>query len=251
MTPLFSIITVCYNAADDLARTIASVDSQTFTQFEHLVIDGASSDNTPRVLSDASSERRIIVSEPDNGIYDAMNKGLGKASGQYLIFLNAGDVFHDDSTLQTYADCIAQHSSPGIVYGQTILVDSGNNVVGERHLRAPEHLTYNSFAEGMLVCHQAMAVLRRIAPLYDTKYRFSADYDWCVKCLQHSRHNVYTGKVMCNYLSEGLTTANRRASLIERFRIMSHYYGFVPTVLRHFKFVIRFLNYNSNKEKQR
>lgn len=249
MSPLFSIITVCYNAADDLQRTIASVDSQTCRLFEHIIIDGASTDHTADILGKSVSPLRKIVSEPDKGIYDAMNKGLGRASGDYLIFLNAGDRFHDVDTLKTYADFIEANDRPGIVYGQTSLVDAAGKYVGERHLTAPESLTYKSFSQGMLVCHQSMAVLRRIAPLYNTRYRFSADYDWCVQCLQHSRRNVYTGKVMCDYLSEGMTTANRRASLMERFRIMSHYYGFLPTLVRHMGFIRRFVRYNHKQQK--
>lgn len=247
-TPLFSIITICRNAAGNLQHTIASVDSQTFDNYEHIIIDGASTDNTREVLDAASSDnRRVIISEPDNGIYDAMNKGIGHAKGEYLIFMNAGDTFHSNDSLQIYADCAYDYDRPGIIYGQTLLVDQNGKFVGERHLTAPEHLTYKSFSQGMLVCHQSMAVLRKIASLYDTRYRFSADYDWSVRCLQHSRLNVYTGHIMCNYLSEGLTTANRRASLFERFRIMSHYYGFLPTLWRHFGFVRRFLKHNSKK----
>lgn len=249
MTPLFSIITVCYNSADNLTETIASVDSQTFQRYEHIIIDGASTDRTPRVLSEADTSRRTIVSEPDHGIYDAMNKGLGYAQGTYLIFLNAGDTFHSDDTLQLYADYAEDYDYPDFIYGQTLLVDADRQPIGERHLRAPEYLTYKSFANGMLVCHQAMAVKKIIAPLYNTRYRFSADYDWAVKCLQHSRLNVYTGAIMCNYLSEGVTTANRRASLIERFRIMSHYYGFMPTVWRHIGFLFRFIRRNKTSRK--
>lgn len=239
MTPLFSIITVCYNAAGDLSRTIASIDAQTFKDFEHIIIDGASTDATPEVLKLSERPYRTYISEPDNGIYDAMNKGLGHSSGKYLIFLNAGDTFHNTDTLQLFADNIIDYGEPGIVYGQTVLVDRSSKILGPRHLEAPEDLTYHSFSAGMLVCHQAMAVMRRFAPLYDTRYRFSADYDWVIKCLQHSRHNVSVGAVVCNYLSEGVTTANHRASLIERFRIMSHYYGLVPTVFRHIGFLLR------------
>lgn len=247
--PLFSIITVCRNAAHNLQKTIDSVDAQSFKDYEHIIIDGASSDSTPELLVKAKEDsRRIVISEPDKGIYDAMNKGLGMAKGEYLIFMNAGDTFHAKDSLNIYAECAYDYDRPGIIYGQTILVDSDGEKVGERHLRAPEHLTYKSFADGMLVCHQAMAVLRRITSLYDTRYRFSADYDWVVRCLQHSRLNVYTNEIMCNYLSEGMTTANRKASLAERFRIMSHYYGFMPTVFRHLGFLWRFISYkNENK----
>lgn len=249
MAPLFSIITVCYNSARQLEQTIASVDSQTCKLYEHIIIDGASTDHTPEVLESAASPCRIVVSEPDNGIYDAMNKGMGRAKGDYLIFLNAGDSFHSASTLQYYANEIMDNDYPGIIYGQTILVDNDRRIVGERHLRAPEKLTLHSFADGMLVCHQAMAVLRKIAPLYDVRYRFSADYDWCIKCLQHSRLNVYLDRVVCDYLSEGVTTANHKKSLMERFRIMCRYYGMMPTVMRHMKFAFRFINYRSKLKK--
>ena len=94
----------------------------------------------------------------------------------------------------------------------------------------------------MLVCHQSFVALRRIASPYNLKYRFSADYDWCIGCLQHSRHNVgLIDTVFTDYLDEGATTRNRRASLIERFRIMCFYYGTLPTVLRHFGFAFRAL----------
>ena len=249
MTPLFSIITVCYNAADDLSRTIASVDAQTCKDFEHIIIDGASTDSTPEVLRTAARDNRVVISEPDKGIYDAMNKGVGHATGKYLIFLNAGDKFHSDRTLQLYADSIKMNDEPGIVYGQTILVDKDGKYLGPRHLTAPEKLTYRSFSQGMLVCHQSMAVLRRIASLYDTRYRFSADYDWVIKCLQHSRHNIYVGEVVCDYLSEGATTANHRASLLERFRIMSHYYGLIPTAARHIGFALRDFRRRSKSKK--
>lgn len=251
MAPLFSIITICYNAASDLQRTIDSVDSQSCGLYEHIIIDGASTDSTPAVLRSAARDpRRVIVSEPDNGIYDAMNKGVGRAKGDYLIFMNAGDRFHNNNTLEIYADKIMANDYPGIVYGQTILVDRAGVKVGERHLHAPVNLSLNSFSNGMSVCHQAMAVLRRIAPLYDVSYRFSADYEWCIRCLQHSRRNVYIDDVVCDYLSEGVTTANRRASLTERFRIMCHYYGTMPTVLRHIRFAFRFMRYNHQKNKK-
>lgn len=240
MKPLFSIITVTYNAAGTVERTLRSVASQTCTLYEHIIVDGASRDDTLAIAAAApASERRRVISEPDRGLYDAMNKGLGMARGDYLIFLNAGDKFHSPDTLQLIADRIMAADYPGIVYGQTNLVDDRGDYVGPRHLTAPESLTYRDFARGMLVCHQAFVVLRRIAPYYDLSYRFSADYDWCVQCLQHSRRNVYAGDVLIDYLSEGLTTANRRASLLERYRIMCRYYGTVSTTLRHVGFLLR------------
>lgn len=243
--PLISIVTITYNAGDTVGRTLDSVARQTFTDYEHIIVDGASKDGTLTVVAAAPAPgRRRVYSEPDHGLYDAMNKGIGHARGTYLIFLNAGDKFHGDDTLAVIADTIRRHDTPGIVYGQTNLVDNEGRFLAPRHLTAPQRLSYRDFARGMLVCHQAFIVLRRIAPLYSLKYRFSADYEWCIRCLQHSRSNVCTGTVLIDYLAEGLTTANRRRSLIERFRIMSYYYGFWSTLMRHVGFAFRFIRFN-------
>lgn len=240
--PLFSIITATYNAADTVGRTLASVDAQTFADYEHIVVDGASADGTTDLVAGAENPARRMISEPDKGLYDAMNKGIAAATGQYLIFLNAGDKFHSPDTLQLLADTVAREGTPGIVYGQTLIVDDAGRTVGERHLRAPAELTLKSFASGMLVCHQAFVPLRRIAGFYNLKYRYSADYEWCIRCLQHSRKNVgLTDTYLVDYLSEGLTTRHRLPSLMERFRIMAYYYGFFSTVGRHFGFVVRAL----------
>ncbi len=102
----------------------------------------------------------------------------------------------------------------------------------------------------MVVCHQAFVALRKLAPLYDLRYRLSADYDWCIQCLQHSRKNVLVPEVLIDYLDEGVTTANHKASLKERFRIMCFYYGTIPTVIRHLGFLPRYLKRKSKHLKQ-
>ncbi len=241
--PLFSIITVCYNAASTIERTAQSVANQSFSDYEHLIIDGKSKDNTLELLNNIQGkDKRIIKSEPDSGIYDAMNKGIANASGDYLIFLNAGDKFHTNDTLKQIADAITD-KNPGVVYGQTILVGNNGEFITPRHLTAPPTLEVKDFARGMLVCHQAFIVNKKIAPQYNLNYKFSADYDWCIRCLMLSDRNEYIDDVLIDYLSEGMTTANRRRSLIERFKIMSHYYGFFPTLARHFSFINRFIKH--------
>jgi len=240
MNPLFSIITVSYNAEATIGRTLGSIDEQTFTDYEHLVVDGASTDSTTALVEKAANPARRLISEPDKGLYDAMNKGISRTDGQYLIFLNAGDKFHSPDTLATIARAIRGNDFPGIVYGQTNIVDNEGNTLGRRHLTAPEKLTLASFADGMLVCHQAFVALRRICGTYDLRYRFSADYEWCIRCLQHSRRNVFIDhEPLTDYLDGGLTTRNRWRSLRERFAIMCTYYGTFATILRHFRFAAR------------
>lgn len=245
-SPIISIITVTFNAAATIRPTLDSIAEQKGCKpgddYEVIIMDGASKDDTVAIAESYGMKCCTIISEPDGGIYDAMNKGMNKASGKYYMFLNAGDALHSPATLRTILDAIADNDMPGIVYGQTNLVDNNREYIGPRHLTAPKNLKYESFAEGMLVCHQAFIALSRIAPRYNLKYRFSADYDWCLQCLQHSRKNVFIDDVLIDYLKEGTTTANRYASLRERFRIMCHYFGTVPTIVRHFKFIPRFLS---------
>lgn len=245
MKPLFSIITVTFNAEKELPFTINSVKEQTYKEFEYLVIDGNSKDNTIEIAKNSGIRDVIIISEKDKGLYDAMNKGIKQASGKYLIFLNAGDSFSSEKTLETIAQK-AVDTNGDILYGQTRLINSNRVVVGMRHLTAPEYLTFESFKNGMLVCHQAFIVKKDIAPQYNLKYRFSADYEWCIICLKRSKKNVYINEIIIDYLTAGMTDKNHKKSLRERFDIMCKYYGTIPTILKHILFIPRFI-----KEKYR
>lgn len=239
MEPLISIITITYNAADTLPSTMRSVAEQTCRNFEHIIIDGASTDDTLSIARSNGTRQTRILSETDNGLYDAMNKGLRMAEGKYVIFLNAGDTFHDSNSLELYAD--AATSNPDIIYGDTDIVGSDGKFMRHRHLNAPEKLTHKSFSKGMLICHQAFMMRRELAPLYDTDYRFSADYKWTLECISLTTPekciNLHT--VTINYLEEGLTTKNHKASLLERFKIMREHYGLTRTVCNHALFLFR------------
>lgn len=249
MDPLFSIITVTYNAASTITPTIESVNAQTFDLFEHIIVDGASTDNTVDLVRRLSRRLPNIISEPDDGLYDAMNKGLTMARGEYVIFLNAGDRFHSAEVLTKLSNAAFDNDFPGVIYGQTDIVDASGRRLAGRHLEAPTVLTLNSFRNGMTVCHQAFVALRKITSYFNTSYRFSADYDWCIRCLQRSRRNHYVDMVLIDYLNEGVTTDNRSRSLMERFRIMSRYYGLLPTVINHLKFIPRFLRRHRQERK--
>ncbi len=238
-TPLISIITITYNAEKHILPTLESVAQQKYTGYEHIVVDGASSDRTVALARTFKGVR--IMSEPDGGLYDAMNKGIALARGKYLLFLNAGDTFHNDLVLGAYAG--RAEKDDDIIYGDTVIVDSARHIIGKRHLTAPSALTFDSFAKGMLICHQAFMVRKDIAPQYDLQYRFSADYDWTVKCIANAdpRKCTNLGIVAIDYLSDGLTDKNKLKSLRERFRIMSHHYGAARTCANHVGFVIRAL----------
>lgn len=240
-TPLISVITVTWNASDTIGATMRSVREQTWDDFEHLIVDGASTDSTIETARRLGRPDLRILSEPDNGLYDAMNKGLAMARGRYVLFLNAGDALHDNDTLAHYARSAA--TGADIIYGDTVIVDAARNILGRRHLQVPRVLTRESFSHGMLICHQAFMVRRDIAPQYDTAYRFSADYDWTIRCIEASRPErcVNLDRVTIEYLNDGLTGANHKASLRERFRIMARHYGTLKAIGRHIQFIPRAL----------
>ena len=240
MDPLFSIITVTWNAASVIAPTLESVQRQTNSDYELLIIDGASTDETLTIVRQASIAGLRVFSEPDKGLYDAMNKGIARARGRYIMFLNAGDAFASETVLARLALLTA--SNPGVIYGQTQLVDARRNVVGQRHLTAPKRLTAASFLNGMVVCHQAFVARRDLVPEYDLQYRLSADYDWCIKILRKSPANAYAGPApIISYLADGMTTRHHRASLWERYRIMCRHYGTTRATMRHLGFIPRYL----------
>lgn len=243
-TPRFSIVTITFNAAHTLERTLRSIMSQSYQHIEYIVIDGQSKDGTLDLIRQYEKYITHWISEPDKGLYDAMNKGIAHCTGDYICFLNAGDTFASTETL-AYLSHAIRHSSiqPDVVYGDTILVDDDGHIVGMRQHQPPRHLTWKSFRLGMLVCHQAFFARRDLVVPYDLNYRFSADYDWCIRILKKSRQTLHTNQPLIHYLNEGVTTRNHRASLRERFHIMEKHYGRITTWVLHLWFIVRAIVY--------
>ncbi len=238
--PKFSIITVTYNAGKVLEDTIQSVITQTYKNVEYIIVDGKSTDSTMDIVNRYREHIHTIVSEPDKGLYDAMNKGIDLATGDYLCFLNAGDELHEDDTLQLIVHSLnGEKELPDVIYGETAIVDEEGHFLRMRRLSTPEHLTWKSFQHGMLVCHQAFMPRRDLAVKYNLKYRFSADFDWCIRIMKKSRVLHNTHLTIIDYLNEGMTTRNHKASLKERFHIMCHHYGTASTIMRHMGFAVR------------
>ena len=243
-----SIITVTYNAAATLERTLESVAVQSFEDKEHIIVDGASSDGTIEMI-DAYRMRTkdysvLTISERDKGLYDAMNKGLEMAHGDFVVFLNAGDCLHDADVLKSLeARVESAESEIGVIYGDTDLVDIDQKRIGPRRLSPPERLTWKSFRRGMLVCHQSFYARRELCPKYDLRYRFSADVDWCIRVMKAAEARgmslIYINKVLTDYLDEGMTTKNHKASLLERFDVMKRHYGLATTIAMHVWFAVR------------
>lgn len=251
----FTIVTCTYNAAPVLQRTLDSVLCQKYADVEHLILDGLSKDDTVRMAL-AYKERSeklgndhdvVVISEKDGGLYDAMNKGIRHATGDYIVFLNAGDTFPDSDTLDTIASSIGDGEQlPGVLYGDTNIVDMDHHFLRHRRLTPPKRLTWRSFKLGMLVCHQAFYARTDLAKetLYNNEdYRFSADVDWCIRIMKlcAKRHLALrnVNAVIVDYLDGGMTNKNHNASLKERFHVMAKHYGYVQTVFLHLFFALR------------
>jgi len=237
---LFSIITVTYNASRWLERTVQSIISQMYPHIEYIIVDGNSTDGTQDIIKKYHSSITHWVSEPDKGLYDAMNKGLKLASGDYVWFINAGDTLYSETTVQEIVNALGGGNLPDIIYGETQIVDEQGDSLAMRRLKAPENLSWKSFSMGMLVCHQSFLVKRSIAEQYDLQYRFTADYDWCIRCLKKANTVFNTHLILSRFMEAGLSAANRKESLQERYRIMCENYGKLPTQIRHIWFALRF-----------
>lgn len=255
-------VTVTFNAAAVLRRTLDSVMEQDYPDIVHLIIDGASTDETLQLVDDyivrsnekMTGHRIHVMSEPDKGIYDAMNKGLRSLDGDYVCFLNAGDFLPSPDTVTRIVDAVGKSQSsvfstvlPAVLYGDTDIVDGEGRFVHHRRLAPPAHLSWKSFRQGMLVCHQAFYARTdfAIATPYDIQYHYSADVDWCIRVMKTAAKEkiplLNLRMVVANYTEEGQTTIHHRESLWERYHVMERHYGRIQTFLLHCWFAVRSL----------
>lgn len=178
-----SVITICRNVRNGIERTLESVACQTHPDIEHIVIDGASTDGTLDILERHRARIAVLVSEPDGGIYDAMNKGLARATGDLVHFLNAEDWFYDARSVEQAVRFIERHPEADLFYGDIeVRLPDGTTVI-----HVPQEA--DKAAEAM-VCgclpHQGTFARRSVfdrTGLFDTRWRVHADYDWFLKAI--------------------------------------------------------------------
>ena len=211
-----SVITVVRNAAPHLAATLQSVSHQTETDVEHVLVDGASTDDTLAVASQHGQHLARIVSEPDSGIYDAFNKGLKLVTGDVIAFLNAGDTYADHGVLSRVATQFASQDVDA-VYGDVLIVDVANQSRVVRHYRSdifrPERLAY-----GFMPAHPALFVKRNVFDRlggFDTSFRQAGDFEFCVRAfmVQRIRH-AYMAESLVRMLNGGVSNRGLRSKLI-------------------------------------
>ncbi len=228
--PTLTVITVVYNNVRDIERTLLSVINQTYPHIEYLVIDGGSTDGTVAVIKRYADRITKWVSEPDDGIYHAMNKGLAMATGDYVLFMNSGDEIYSSGTVDlVFAS--AHHAD--IYYGETEMYDAQGESLGLRRHAIPKRFTWRSFRYGMNISHQAIYIRRTLAEPYDTRYQLSADIDWIIRAAKRAETTVNTERIVAKYLVGGMSKKRHLKSLWERFLIFSKHYGLLPNIVNH------------------
>lgn len=249
--PLVSLITVTYNAGKYLERTIQSVISQKYPRIEYIIIDGKSTDNTLEIIKKYEKHLSNWISEPDAGLYDAMNKGQKLATGEYLWFMNAGDRIFSENTLQEIFD--NQPNDADVYFGEAEFHNLEDEYLGLRSdvmpFRLPEKLHWKSLQRGMVVCHQAFLVKRKISPEYDLNHSYCADVDWVIRCLKRAKDIIHTHQILAVYLQGGYSRKFLLNSLLDRFKVLSRHYGFFKTVFNHFFILLRSIQFILFKRK--
>lgn len=229
--PLLSVITVVFNNAKGIERTMLSVLNQTYINIEYVVIDGKSTDGTVEIIEKYKDRLAVFISEKDTGIYDAMNKGLAKASGDYVVFMNSGDEFYEKDTVKTV---FASEPDADLYYGETEMINEQLQSLGQRRHKAPENFTWRDFKYGMSISHQAVFIRRILAEPYNLNYQLSSDIDWILNAAKKARKIVNVHQYVAKYLVGGMSKKKHLQSLKERFAIMCKHYGLLPTVFNHF-----------------
>jgi len=227
MKPLFTIITVSFNSEKTIAKTIESVLNQTCQNYEYLIIDGASTDGTLDIVNKYIKNQSVpikVLSEPDNGIYDAMNKGIMTASGEWLYFLNCDDTFYNDNVLNKFETVIDSAKNKLIVFGDYISQQQD----GEEIINQNVSIDHKYLLRCML-CHQSMFIHKSVfadTGLYDCKYKIAADYNTLVKAYINKPDSfLYTSTVVARFIRGGFSDNNQALMTKERASVVKEHYA--------------------------
>ncbi|MBX4998086.1 glycosyltransferase family 2 protein [Rhizobium lentis] len=208
--PRISLITVCWNAERTIADTLRSIDTQTYHDFEHIIIDGGSNDSTLAIIASAPADNRRVVSGRDGGIYEAMNKGIGLATGDIIGFLNADDTFEGNDSLETVAAALDDEAYDGC-YGDLVYVSNRHT---DRKIRYWKSRAFKSgsFARGWCPPHPTFYVRRSIYERFgrfDLRYRLAADVELMMRFLEVARiRTIYIPRVLVRMRLGGATNKN-------------------------------------------
>lgn len=194
-----SVITVCYNAVETIEKTILSVINQTYQNVEYIIVDGASSDGTIEIIKKYENQIAKWISEPDMGIYDAMNKGVKMATGDWLFFINSDDLFYNDHVLCRVSLKLLNNNC--IYYGDVIMTPS-NVIFGG---------AYNKYKLAMVnICHQSIFYPKTVFEkyLYVTKYILYADWHLNMVCMGDQKFRfIYINDIISFFDTTGFSSS--------------------------------------------
>ena len=232
--PNYSIVTVCLNSGIEIESTADSIKQQNYTNFEWIVVDGGSDDGTLNVLGEYKDLISVLVSETDNGIYDAMNKGIEHAEGEYLIFINAGDSFFDKNTLTR----INFSTKSDLIVGNLLFMDS------HTIKKSPDNLDRFYMLKNTLP-HQATFFHRRVFENYgnfDTSYRIAGDYEFFARMVNFGEPSYcFHPEIIAKFAGGGISSDPKYRNLRKRenHRIRWEYYPKYRLTLKSMKQVVR------------
>ncbi len=222
-----SVVTVCRNASALLKKTLESVNNQLLRdRIEYIVIDGASTDGSVEYCNEKVKERKIdkFVTEPDRGIYDAMNKGADMAEGEWILFMNAGDVFSDKDVVKRLLER-GDLTDAVAVYGDVRKKSSS----GEWELKRGERL-HNSHR--MIFCHQSVMTRREVQQnlRFDISHPYSADFKFFKQLMKRGGKFEYLPIAVADFDTEGVSNRNRSAGLADNIRVVMECDNFADSV---------------------
>lgn len=224
-TSLLTIVTVCFNAVDEIEKTICSVISQHYSNIEYIVIDGGSSDGTIDLIKKYEENISFWISEPDKGIYDAMNKGILHATGEWINFMNAGDVFASTETVEKMAAYLSGENK--VVYGN-ILKCFPNYKIRDKGLSMGRKLDAIDFIRNTI--HHQSAFIRRdlfdIYGLYDTHYKLASDWKFFMQTVGlGGEKSLHVDIDVCLFAMDGVSTTGHDAYAHESDQIVRNIFG--------------------------
>jgi glycosyltransferase involved in cell wall biosynthesis len=229
--PAISVVTVVFNAKDLIEKTILSVLEQSYKEIEYIVIDGGSTDGTLDIIKKYEDSIDYWISEKDNGIYDAMNKAIELFSGNFIWFINAGDVIYDEHTI---ANIVQRSNDADVLYGDTQLIDK-NGKEGLL-LRSPRLISVRDFRFSVPVSHQSILIANKYVTFYDLNYRCASDHDWIIRSIGKAQKIVKINQPISRYLLGGYSENNLISCWKDKIEIVKNNFGFFACFFNYFYF---------------
>lgn len=248
--PEISIITINYNNHEGLKKTMENVFEQNFTNYEYIIIDGGSDDGSPNIIEEHKDKLSYWVSEKDRGIYHAMNKGIVKANGEYLIFLNSGDYFYSRKSLMKL---IENNHGEDIIYGNKLMKSINGN---EWIFKTPDELTFGYLLKSSLP-HQAALIKKTLfdkTGLYNENYKIISDWEFFIKaiCVFNCSY-LYVKEIIAVFNMEGISAQFENKELIAKERnqvLHEHYSTYLKEYAEYFENKAELNNYKNSRAHQ-